>query len=310
MGVRIFDLEACGACNLACPFCPRELLPPTGNMSQSTFTAFLNHVSLRATDTVSFVGIGEPTMNRLLPDFLRQTKARYPNVRTWVTSNGALLNERVVPALLEARLDTLDVSFNGLDAPTYERLMKGATFEKVLANLEYTAREIRRTRSATQLQINYILTQENAHQEAEIQAFWRARGITRFRVQHMHDRAGLTHVEGMTPRDTPGLHGRNCELFEVITFVTWQGDVMYCCHDIPRAHKLGNIAEHTWEDLERKKNAVARKGCWPGMCNACTDPLRHDMREKIDTMIRREIREQAVGSVYAAAGSLREWAGL
>lgn len=306
MGVRVFDLEACGACNLACPFCPRDLLPPTGNMTQATFTNFLNHVTLGSADSLSFVGVGEPTMNRRLPDFIKQAKTRYPQVRTWVTSNGTFLNDQVVPRLIDSGLDIVDVSFNGLDAASYERMMKGAKFEKVLANLEYTAREIKQAGSALKLQINYIVTKENADREQEIVAFWNARGIRDFRVQRMHDRAGLAQVEGMTPLDEPGLKCRSCALFTTITFVTWQGDVMYCCHDIPRANKIGNINTDTWEDLQREKKAIIQGGQWPPMCGACTDPLRHDIREKIDAMIRKEMKSRVTGSLR----SLREFAGI
>ena len=108
MGIRIFDIEAAGACNLDCPFCPRDQLPPVGLISQETFGKFLDHVPLGATDSLAFVGIGEPTLNLRLPDFIRQAKNRNPRLmNTWVTSNGTFLNERTVPALLDAGLETL-----------------------------------------------------------------------------------------------------------------------------------------------------------------------------------------------------------
>lgn len=299
LGVRIFDVEASGVCNLHCPFCPREYLPQGGVMSQDTFTRFLDHVPLRHTDTVSFVGLGEPTLNRRLPDFIRQVKARYPGAQTWVTSNGTNLNERALPPLLAAGLDTLDVSFHGLDKETYERNMRGANFEKSLAALDYAVAEIRRTGAATKLQINYMVSQENAAEEEQIQAFWRARGIHQFRPQRLHNRAGLSKVRGLTPTDKPGLGARPCAVFELVTFVTWRGEVLYCCHDIPRKHVIGNFREDTWETIQARKREIIAQNNWPAMCRACTDPLRHDMTEQIDRSVRREIRTQAARGIRA-----------
>lgn len=292
LGIRIFDLEASGACNLACPFCPREQLPPTGHMSQETFSAFLERVPLTSADTVSFIGVGEPTLNRLLPDFIFQAKARYPGVRTWLTTNGTTLNERVASRLLGAGLDTIDLSFNGLEKEDYERLMKGASFEKVLANINCTLQEIQRSGRRARLQINYIVTRENADQEEVFQAFWHARGVHHFRPQVMHDRSGLTHVDGMTPLDLPGLRQHACAKFEVMPVITWQGDVLYCSHDISRSHMIGNIREHTWEELEQRRQEIVRDQKWPAMCQGCTDPYRHDLREKLDVAIRGEIQEK------------------
>ncbi len=301
LGVRIFDLEASGACNLACPFCPRDQLPPVGLMSEDTFNRFLDHVPLGVSDSLAFVGIGEPTLNRQLPDFIRRARTRYPKLmNTWVTTNGTLLNPRVLPPLLEAGLHTLDVSFNGIERATYERMMLGANYEKVLANLAYAAEEIERSNSDTCLQVNFIVTEENGHEEEQIKAFWRARGITRFRVQYMHNRAGLTDLEGMTSVDAPGLACRSCQVFDVIQFITWEGDVLYCCHDIPRGEKIGNVRNDTWADIELRKRRIAREGHWPSMCAACTDPQRHDIRKRIDETIRAELKER-IGEGWRSA---------
>jgi hypothetical protein len=220
------------------------------------------------------------------------------------------LTDRVLQPLLCVGLDTLDVSFNGLDAVAYEKEMNGAKFDKTLANVEHAARELKRLGVKTQLQINYLVTKENSADEERIQTFWRARGVNNFRPQRMHDRAGTHSVAGLTPEGAPGLRGRSCAVFETVTFVTWQGDVTYCCHDMPRRHKIGNVREDDWAVIESRKKQIIRKGVWPAMCGACTDPLRHDMLEKVDQMIQREIREQAAAGLRSSFRRLRDIVGV
>lgn len=306
LGVRIFDVEASSHCNVKCRYCPRDLLPEKGLMSQKTFSRFLAGVKLGPTDTVSFIGMGEPTLNPHLPGFVRQVKERCPKTRTWVTTNGTNLNEKTVLPLLEVGLDTLDISFNGLQPVVYELNMRGASFEQTLANIEYARREAEHAGGRTQVQINYIVTAENTAQEGFIRDFWRARGIARFRVQRMHNRGGDARVEGMSPVEAAGLSGRRCLLFETMHFVTWKGEVHYCAHDMRRAHVIGDINAEPWAAIEVRKREITAAGRWPAMCARCTDPLRHDVRQQIDAMIRREL----AGRVAGGLRSLRQLAAI
>ncbi len=295
LGIRIFDIEVTNACNLRCRFCPRDEMKDVGFMSKKTFDHFLNGVPLRSTDNVAFVGMGEPTLNPLLPEFVSLVKERYPKLTAWVTTNGTRLGTDVVPRLVNAGLDILDISFNGLDRGSYESTMCGARFDETLVSIEELARRFRRDRVRTTLQINYVLSEENKHREKDIRTFWRKRGIEHFRVQQAHDRAGLVGLPGMVS-NRPGLRGRPCRVFELVNFITWKGDVLCCCHDIRRALPLGNIRETDWAQIERRKKEVLREGKWPGMCARCTDPLRFDMRRMMD----RKILEYLVTSVSRA----------
>ncbi len=286
LNVRIFDVEASSRCNLHCRFCPREALPDEGLMSDETFDRFLDWTRMGRTDTLSFVGMGEPTLNPRLSDFIRRAKTRYPKVNTWVTSNGATLNESKFLEVAEAGLDILDVSFNGMDSATYEREMRGANFDRTLANLERAAELIRRRSLKTRLQINYVVCDGTKDAEATIQAFWRKRGIGDFRPQRLHNRGGLARTDAQRGASAPGLGGRACQVHALFTFVDWHGNVLHCCHDARRRWPLGNVGTCSWREIQSKKKRVQRRKAWPAMCAACTDHLRFEME--------RTIRDQAI----------------
>lgn len=202
LGLRIFEVEVSSLCNVHCRYCPRELIPESGLMSRETFSRLLDGLTLGGMDSVSFVGMGEPTLHPRLSEFVRMVKARFPKTHTWVTTNGTNLTVKTLPPLLAAGLDTLDISFNGLDPDTYEKNMPGAKMEKTLGCVDYAVRAARLAGGRTRVQINYIVTAENAEREADLQAFWRNRGVTHFRAQRMHDRAGsASAVAGMSTVD-------------------------------------------------------------------------------------------------------------
>jgi hypothetical protein len=208
-----------------------------------------------------------------------------------------------VNALIDAGLDILDVSFSGLDQETYESQMRGARYEQTLSNIVEAATFIRRVKARTRLQINYIVSQETSGRESEIQAFWKRHGITEFRQQRAHDRAGLARTEGMTPLGGAGLNGQSCRLFDVSTFVTWRGDVLCCPHDVARAHKIGNVETDSRKTIERRKKAIRRHAQWPAMCRHCTDPLRFDILQQID----QKIGEEFIRRLRHARRVIRRW---
>lgn len=288
LGVRIFEIEPSSRCNLHCRFCNRQLLPDAGLMSRETFERFLEHTPLKGTDSIAFVGIGEPLLNPLLPEFIGMVKERCSKTHTLVTTNGALLTPATLQALLDAGLDTLDVSFNGTTSAEYESLHCGASFRHTIENVDQALALISSTGSRTDLQINFILTEENLAREEDIKNFWRVRGVRQFRVQRMHNRGGTLAVGGMTPPDGPGLEGEPCQMFEILPFISWRGDVFPCSHDVRREHPVGNICREPWEVIARRRKAIASKGDWPAMCRECRDPQRHSLRASIDGEAARE----------------------
>jgi MoaA/NifB/PqqE/SkfB family radical SAM enzyme len=295
MRMKLFDVEVSSRCNVRCRFCPRGRFSETGLMEEETFRSLLENTPLGPADGIMFVGMGEPLLNGRLPDFIRMAKARHTGLFTLVATNGTLLTQEILPALLAAGLDTLEVSFNGIDATTYEDLMKGAHFGRTLENIGYALSEISRSNAPTKLQINYIVTHENAGGEEAIRSFWRERGIRHLRAQRMHSRAGTVAVEGMTPLDAPGLGRGSCSKFEHMPFITWKGDVLYCSHDIERRHILGNVRRHGWDKIERHRKEIVRNGMWPEMCRSCVDSLRHEMERTLSLGVRNELKRRLFG---------------
>lgn len=253
-------------------------------MSEVTFDAFVDRFLPSAHDLVVFAGIGEPLLNLRLPTFVARVRSRSPKLHIRVTTNGTFLDAVRLPPLLEAGLSTLDVSFNGLTRERYAELMAGADYDCVLENIAYARRAIEQSGGKTRLQINFMVSSEDAVREtAEAKRFWRARGVDRFHVHRAHDRAGwVAPIRGMAAhRSGLGVDGRGCQIFDWITFVSWRGDVHVCCHDVGRRHVVGNVFEHDRASVEDAKGEIRRTGRWPAICRSCSDPLRHDLNQVV-----------------------------
>jgi len=272
---RIFDLEASRRCNLKCEFCPRSEFKVQEFMSPQTFDSFLNSTTFTREDLALFCGLGEPMLNPHLPDFITRFKERTTEAQAQIITNGTLLNPENVAMLLDRGIDLIVISFNGTDPQTYERLMKGASFEKSMANLEYTKAEIqRRSGCTTRLMVTYIVSSENMDQEEEVKAFWKAKGL-RTIPQYMHNRGGFVELEEMSPLENPEPPARPCLYFQPYTFIAWNGDVLLCCNDIHHQHLLGNINRHNMAQIEARKQEHIDKNDWPELCVTCNAPANY-----------------------------------
>jgi len=270
--LRIFDVEASRRCNLVCEFCPRHEFKEQEFMSPDTFRAFVDNTEFGHGDLVLFCGLGESLLNPSFPAYLSTIKQRANGAMVQVITNGTLLTPGNVAMLLDNKIDIIVVSVNGIDAPTYERLMKGAKFERTMAALDYVKAEIAtRENCAARLMVTYILSAENLHQEEEIKGFWKARGL-RTIPQYMHNRGGFASLDEMSPLELPVPPARPCLYFEPYTFIAWNGDVLLCCNDIHHQHLLGNITHQSMAKIEARKQRYISENNWPELCATCNAP--------------------------------------
>jgi hypothetical protein len=262
------DLEIAGACNAECTFCPREPLKTgrgVGLMRAETFHALLERLGpyLRF---VGFAGIGEPTLHRQLPEFVRALTSR--GINTALVTNGSLLGDELIGALLDAGVGAIQVSFNGLDKRSYEEHMVGLDFEATLARVE---RLVTLTRGRVPL---YLSAVETAHNGAALAGFvehWRARGVAA-EIVPCHSRGG-TIVPLRRNAEAAEL-GLRCALFASRAFVSWDGRVLACCHDVDGGSELGRVTSDSAETIIARKLDVMRGSEWFRICGGCDEPAR------------------------------------
>src|SRR3990167_3633499 len=113
------QIEPTILCNLACAFCINPFLPRTRtSLTLERFQQTLAQVPTVA--KISLVGIGESFMNLELWQIIRCAKAKGIEIGT--TSNGTILNERIVEEIASAGLDWLNFSLDGATKATYEQM--------------------------------------------------------------------------------------------------------------------------------------------------------------------------------------------
>lgn len=137
-------VEPTSRCNLTCRTCIRNAWEePLGDMTDETFDRLV--ASLRALDprpTVFLGGFGEPLVHPRIVAMVRRLKTLgVPRVE--LITNGCLLTQPMSRDLIEAGIDTLWVSLDGIRPGSYSDVRLGALLPQVLENVR-GFREVRR----------------------------------------------------------------------------------------------------------------------------------------------------------------------
>lgn len=128
-------IEPTARCNLTCRMCIRNSWQEQlGDMDRALFDRLSTQLrQFPLLESVMFGGFGEPTAH---PDILHMIKkSKDLAVRVELTTNGTSLDETMIAGLMDAGLDRLWVSLDGVTEGSFDEIRQGARFDTVMASL-------------------------------------------------------------------------------------------------------------------------------------------------------------------------------
>jgi MoaA/NifB/PqqE/SkfB family radical SAM enzyme len=263
------DIEPTNRCNADCYFCPRDQTPHQGLMTPETFRAALDRSEeLRAVAVqsghpvrMSFCGLGEPLLNKHMPTFISQARARGFEVS--MSSNAGLLDERRANAVLDAGLQQIDINV-GERGEDYEDIYK-LSWDKTRDNILRFA-ELAEGRCEVQI----ILVDHRGDRQhlADMEQYWRDLGLEKFFSFNLINRGGALFVDHMQFGQVPQRAEAQAMLdaTEEPTLCVWpfssmvvgyDGQYYLCCSDWKKEYPLGSVHDTSFVDVLGEKVALA-----------------------------------------------------
>jgi MoaA/NifB/PqqE/SkfB family radical SAM enzyme len=140
------NIESTNICNLDCLFCSRQLATgPKGHMSDETLARIVKEVAQYPPAAIRVAGWGEPLLH---PRFLEHVRLiKTADIPLKVYTNGIKLTEDLMAGFIEAGLDELQFSMQGLTPEQYEFNRRKSDFNVFRQNVEMAARVRDRCRS-------------------------------------------------------------------------------------------------------------------------------------------------------------------
>jgi len=178
-------IEPTSRCNLSCRTCIRNTWDePMGDMDETTFSRLAGQLArFPHLETVMFGGFGEPTAHPRILAVLRAVKGL--GLRAEMTTNATLLDDALIDGLLRERLDTLWISLDGTTEESFESIREGASFPRVLENIERLGRRNGRGGHAIEIGIAFVVMKTNLADVKHLDRLARSVGARRIIVSHV-----------------------------------------------------------------------------------------------------------------------------
>jgi MoaA/NifB/PqqE/SkfB family radical SAM enzyme len=219
-------VESTARCNLYCPMCPRHIYKFD---NESMDLELYRKIVEDCKDYVEFVwpyGIGEPMMHPGIFEMIRIT--RKAGIRTGMSTNATLLDDRRADLLLDCGLDYAILAFDGATRETYEKYRAGASFERTRENILALLAKKRRRRSAMHVVLQMVLLEENAREIDAYRRLWSIDGVDEVRFKRDEIRIDGSRI----PEDElKGRRRKPCHLlWRGPLYVRYDGLTYPCCY--------------------------------------------------------------------------------
>ena len=188
------ELDITNRCNLRCVMCYHSFestrRAPTVHMTPDEFDAIASRVLPRANRLSLSLG-NEPLMSpHFIPILHAAAAYRVPEVNFF--TNGLLLRDDSIDAIVESGVTQVCVSIDGATAATYNAIRRNGDFHVLVGNVERLIERRNAAGSATpRLRFDFVMMQRNIHEIVDLVTLAARLGVTEMNFAHLAAWDGL-----------------------------------------------------------------------------------------------------------------------
>jgi len=263
------DIETALTCQLQCPMCTRASMDVEGLKGIMDFELYKKIIDECARHRVFSVKLswrGEPTMNSRLVEMVQYAKEKGIRDVAFLT-NGGLIDQNYAMALMDAGLDWISFSIDGM-YEEYERIRTPITFEQIVSTVKMF-KALKKERGVSKPLVRIQTISGAIERRPEYYDFFNplVDRISCIAEQHRESPELIRHDPEYI-----------CQSPFQRVFITWDGTVVPCHGDYHLHHNMGNVENLTiasiwnskkFKTLRRKMRACQRLDY--EACRLCPD---------------------------------------
>lgn len=251
------NVEVTNRCNLRCSYCPvnRDMAREKRDLPFDRFVELLDRSP--TVKTLLPFQWGEPLLHPRIVEMIEVATKR--GIRTYVTTNGTLLDDAMNRALLRSGLARLTISVDGDDAT--HQSTRGVALAPIRERVLALKRQRDESGSPMRIDVSMVVEERTAPGVDEYFRAW----------------SGVVDRVQAIPRLVASPRGGRCrEPWRGLLVVLADGRATTCCVDSEGKLALGNVADETpealWngEAMARLRRAH-RDGDLPDPCRTCSE---------------------------------------
>jgi sulfatase maturation enzyme AslB (radical SAM superfamily) len=298
----VIYIDPCDKCNFQCKFCPtgdRELMKNTrgrghGIMDFELYKSLMDSIC-EFEDKVNIIRLykdGEPLLHPRFADMVRYAKESGCCERVDTTTNASLLNPELSLGIIDAGLDRINISVEGVNAEQYADFSRYTLdYDKFVENIAFFYEH--RKQCEMNIKINGdILTAEQ--QQHFFDTFGDITdGIS---VEHVIDYWPTFKQDKVDVNETVGILGNEIHEVKVCPYILYEmvinsdGTYSMCRFDWKRCLLLGNelglykSPKKVWDSIhlwQLQRKFLSGERTWRPFCSKCGE-LKQGMPEDLD----------------------------
>jgi radical SAM protein with 4Fe4S-binding SPASM domain len=283
----IAQIEPTSHCNLKCEMCIREKINVSiGTMSFKNFKTILE--KLDSLSKIHISGQGEPFLNKELFDMIKYANKR--GITVFFTTNGTMLTKEIIHTICKVDIGEIGISIDSTIKEKYEKIRKGANFNKVKTNIKNLVNELQKSKKKTIVSTSAVILKDNFNEIPEFIKLANSLGIKKVGFQTIQEKKDYIDKYNSKTK-TQVVSNFNKELKEKIKqakkiakkykitvifdeekspgciwpwrsiYITWNGNITPCCKILDyKKPYFGNILkEDFWKIWNGKEYQLTRK---------------------------------------------------
>ena len=250
--LRTIGIQTVSYCNSGCIVCPWTSIKdsvPKQSMSNNIWNKALEGITVFNPEMIMPYMNNEPLLDKNIESRIRDLRSVSPQALIELSTNGILLNGKSSGFLVN-NVDIILISLFGYDEISNLRIMgKGMSYERIKNNILNLRKEKEATGSKSI--INIIKLINNPFMSNDVvfrdRSFWEKEGI-HIRYYYFVDRS--TNTGDFKQRDNRiKLYGCDFNRHKESTYISYNGDISFCCHDWRSKYIMGNLNENSLFDI-------------------------------------------------------------
>lgn len=296
----IINVDPTDKCNFQCKFCPtgdRDLMKNTpgrnhGNMDFELFKKIVDDICEfeKPIKVLRLYKDGEPTINPHFADMIRYAKEKKCSERIDTTTNASLLTPEKNLDMIDAGIDRINISIEGVNAKQYMDFSKyKVDFDKLVDNVRHLYENKKQCEVIVKINGDTLAEEEK---DKFYEIFGNiADGVY---IEHIMSCWPEFELNGVEVNQEYGIYGQEIKEVEVCPYVFYSfsinsdGTASTCFLDWSRKLLIGNVNEESVKDVwlgEKLRNYqkmfLKKKRKSHPMCGNCGQ-MSHGLPDNID----------------------------
>ncbi|GAB4272581.1 MAG: hypothetical protein Kow0029_11340 [Candidatus Rifleibacteriota bacterium] len=259
------DLELTNLCRHKCVFCPREKISRPKGFIDVVFAKKLIAELGEIGSRITFCGMGDPLLHPELGEIAKYCRS-INGLSFGITVQASSLDAENRKRLVEARPGFIEISFPTTDKNLFSELIPGSDYKVCLDNI---VRLIEEKGDCRGISIIAVSTGKETISSQKTIEFWADMGL-HCRVSSCHSRGG--NFNKATLLTAEAQKREFCGLFALHAFISWEGKLLACCHDLSGATAIADLKSDAIQNTGYRKVSILNKKMPFKICSGCDEP--------------------------------------